>query len=231
MLDPARDITIVYYYDNTLPAAFAERMQRQLARCARKENNIPIISVSQKPIKFGWNICMGDIGRSYFSLYKQVITGCRYAETPYVALCEADVFYQRTHFHLRPDQYDGIYDQNCHRFLVKQRCFCLYRGGRSLFLLVGDREKIIENFERKLALFKTEKDFSKRFEPGKGEAELGLPPFTITPGAGAYSNIHICNHGYNLSPKAKRPAWTTDMLPDGMTVDEAIREWEVPVGR
>lgn len=225
------DLTIIYYTDGVLDPPFAEAVRKHLSAHAT-QMNIPIICVSQPALDFGdESICMPSLNRSFRSLFTQVIAGCRRASTRYVALCEADVFYSPGHFALRPyAEADGIYDQNCHRLHLKERCIGLYRGGRSLFLLIGDRLRITANLRKKLELFRGEEDFRGRFEPGKGEQELGLEPFVIVPGAAAgEATVHIVNHGKNLSPAKKRPGdFSTDRLPDGRTVDELIEQWHLP---
>ena len=221
------DLTIIYYTDNLLPEPFANAVREHLQESA---GEIPIISVSQKPITFGQNICLWHIGRSWFSLFRQIIFGAENVNTKYIALCEDDIFYPASHFELRPHPgFAGIYDQHCHRVLLREKRICLFRGGRSMFLLIGEREKIIENLKGKLALFKKPADFHGHFEPGKGEADLGLPEFAICPGAGCDPVINICNHGTNMSLKPKRPGdFATDHLPDGRTVDDLIRQWHLP---
>lgn len=228
------NLTIVYYTANVLNEQFARAVREQLKRAAcrqfDRQKAIPIVSVSQKPLDFGENICLGDIGRSLFSQCRQEIAGCERADTKYVALCEDDIFYPASHFELRPNPgFAGIFDQHCHRLLLRQQVIRLFCGGRSMFLLIGDRERILEDLKGKLRLFKTAEDFSGHWEPGKGEQDLGLPDFPIGPGAGRDPIINVCNHGLNMSLKPKRTGdFWTDRLPDGRTVDELIEQWHLP---
>ena len=53
---------IIHLTDNSLDEKIATLCRRVLAKEAR---DIPIISVSQKPIKLGKNICVGKIGRGW----------------------------------------------------------------------------------------------------------------------------------------------------------------------
>ena len=229
------DLTIIYYTDNSLDRGFAAAVTQRLAATAAALH-IRIVCVSQMLVDVDFvadKICVGEIGRSWRSIYTQIIAGCEESSTRYVALCEHDVFYSFGHFHLRPpEDVDGIYDQNCHRLLLKERVICLYRGGRSMSLLVGRREAVIDNLRDKLSLFKSENDFRGYFEPGKGEAELGLHSFSAQPAAaGGEPSVQICNHGKNFSKKQKRSGdWHTDRLQDGRTIDDLIAEWHLPVG-
>ena len=73
----------------------------------------PLISVSQKPIDFGENICVGNIGRSQINIYKQVLIGAREARTKYIALCEDDCLYSPSHFtSFRPADDEFAYNFN-----------------------------------------------------------------------------------------------------------------------
>ena len=63
---------IVYYTDSRLERELDERVRENILRVA---NGIPIISVSQKPLDFGTNICVGIKPRCYLSLYEQLLTG------------------------------------------------------------------------------------------------------------------------------------------------------------
>ena len=227
------DLTIIYYTDNSLPAAFAETVRHKIETAALVWH-VPIVCVSQEKLDFGHEqICIGQIGRSFRSIYRQIIAGCEKARTEYVALCEHDVVYSISHFNIHPHgTAEGVYDQNVHRLLLDRKVICLYRGGRSMSLLVGYRKAILENLESKLALFASEDDFRGRFEPGKGEAEMGIAAFRALPAAPpGPPTVQICNHGSNFSKAKKRAGdWHTDRLPDDSTVDDLIEQWHLPVG-
>jgi glycosyltransferase involved in cell wall biosynthesis len=84
------DRTIVYYTGNTEEESFEQKVRDNILRV---KGNMPIISVSQKPIDFGKNICVGEIGKNYENAFKQVLIGLQEATTPYVVMCESDVLY------------------------------------------------------------------------------------------------------------------------------------------
>jgi hypothetical protein len=77
------DRTILYLTDNTLDEKIADLCKKQLLKEA---GDIPIVSVSQKPMDFGKNICVGEIGRSWMSLYKQQLEGLKANKTKYVII-------------------------------------------------------------------------------------------------------------------------------------------------
>ena len=72
------------------------------------------MSVSQQPIDFGENVCVGKIGRSWLSLYRQLYAGVLKAKTRYVAVAEHDCVYSKEHFRFRPSRDDTFfYNDNC----------------------------------------------------------------------------------------------------------------------
>lgn len=103
--------TIVYLTDNTLDEKIATKCREMLIREAWE---IPIISVSQKPVELGINICVGEIGRNWISLYKQLLAGCEAAKTKYVSIAEHDCLYTNEHFSWIPPKDDVFYyNLNC----------------------------------------------------------------------------------------------------------------------
>jgi len=93
------DITVIYYTSNYLEEKnpiFVSNTKRQLLKAI---GCLPLISVSQKPMDFGKNLCVGDIGRSHRNIYWQILQGCKEAKTEYVAMAEDDILYSYAHFH------------------------------------------------------------------------------------------------------------------------------------
>ena len=79
--------TILYYTSNRENEEFEEKIRQNiLENCG----DLPIISISQKPIDFGKNICVGDVGHSYLNEWRQILIGAKKARTKHVILCEAD---------------------------------------------------------------------------------------------------------------------------------------------
>lgn len=86
--------TILMLTDNSLSEDIAAPCRRILLREA---GDIPIVSVSQKPIDLGRNICVGEIGRSWLSLYRQILAGLEAIETENVVIAEHDCCYSHEH--------------------------------------------------------------------------------------------------------------------------------------
>ena len=103
--------TIIHITDNSLAPEIAGLCQRVLLREAR---GIPIISVSQRPLDFGRNICVGEIGRNWISLYKQLLAGIEAAQTEWVVVAEHDCLYTHEHLSYQPDDASVFwYNHNC----------------------------------------------------------------------------------------------------------------------
>jgi hypothetical protein len=68
--------------------------------------DLPILSVSQKPIDLGENICVGERGASYANEYRQILIGARAAKTEWVVAAEADVLYPPAYFAFEPPSGD-----------------------------------------------------------------------------------------------------------------------------
>ena len=100
------DLTVIYYTSNREKPRFEKRITRSLRHSSRP---LPIISVSQKPIDFGENICVGDVGRSAQNAWRQYLIGCEAAKTKFVCPAESDFLYPKEYFKFVPPRDDTIY--------------------------------------------------------------------------------------------------------------------------
>jgi len=106
---------IIYLTDNSLDAEIADLCRRVLLDAA---GDIPIVSVSQKPVDLGRNVCVGEIGRCWLSLYRQLLAGCEATDAEWVAVAEHDCLY--TSEHLNYELPDGdVFWYNNSRWLVQ----------------------------------------------------------------------------------------------------------------
>jgi hypothetical protein len=100
------DFTILYYTSNREDERFEGRVRNVLRKTGA---GFPIVSVSQKPIDFGENVCVGDVGANDNNLYRQIWIGCEMIKTPFVILAEADNLYPSDYFNFDPPILDAIY--------------------------------------------------------------------------------------------------------------------------
>lgn len=99
--------TIIYCSSNKERPEFeAKIIKTLLINCG----NIPIVSVTQKPIKLGTNICVGsDVGVSGFNFFRQSLIACEAARTEFVISAEADCLYPPDYFKFTPERDDVCY--------------------------------------------------------------------------------------------------------------------------
>jgi hypothetical protein len=98
--------TILYYTSNREDEGFENRVREYLLKNC---GDLPIVSVSQKPIDLGKNICVGDVGASGFNMFRQVQLGLREITTDFVISAEADCLYPPDYFTFRPATTDQCY--------------------------------------------------------------------------------------------------------------------------
>ena len=173
-----KDITLLYYTANVAPDNFTKNIRKHLLSWLPKE--IPIISVSQKPIDFGYNICVGEIGQSIYNIYKQILVGAFKITTGYTAMCEDDSLYNLEHFNYRPKSDTFAYNQN--RLNVHKDIF-FYRRRAGMCMCIVPTQLLIETLKRRFAEYPERPDgshFRKENlvgfgEPGRCELKLGLP--------------------------------------------------------
>jgi len=99
--------TIIYCSSNREDPKFEKRIRDGILKNC---GDIPIISVTQKPIDFGKNICVGDdIGISGFNFFRQVLIGCEATKTEFIISAEADCCYPPDYFEFTPPKNNICY--------------------------------------------------------------------------------------------------------------------------
>lgn len=142
---------IIYYTDHHLDEGLARACMKNLKKVAA---NIPIISVSQRPLNFGKNVCVGEKPRCNKSIYEQILVGLEAAkEGSVIYLCEHDVAYNSTHFVHVPEVKDRLdYNQNRYYWAPGQNEYLPARGKWPLSQLVAYREFLIEKVKESIAM-------------------------------------------------------------------------------
>ena len=152
------DLTLIYYTDNALNEAVARRIREYALEVTK--NKYPVVSVSQKPIKFGENICLGEIGKSKYNLWKQVWIAAKAAKTKYVACIEDDTLYSSDHFLYRPPDDAIAYETNYwFMFPGKRDYYWRVRNGHKLggqFGCISNRKLLVNNLTRRYEMYKTD---------------------------------------------------------------------------
>lgn len=196
----ADGLTVIYYTSGMLPRAASAAIRAVLSASC---DGLPIISVSQKPLDFGHNICIGDIGASTRNLYHQVLMGAKAAFTDHIALCEDDCLYPPSHFtDARPSDFG--YNMNRWRvhtwdahpvFSRKNRC--------GLHQLICPRDLLIEHLEERFSRNHTEDQINHHWgEPGRWNHErcLGVSHRPLSQWCSAEPCV-VFFHPYSLNYK------------------------------
>lgn len=178
---------IIYYTDSALDSFLFNRCQELLINAADGKR---IISVSQKPIDFGENICVGEIGRSHMSLFKQILAGCQVADSKYVYLAEHDCVYSQEHFNFIPPNDEEFFYNLNHWFVQwggEHEGMYSYSRRRVLSNLVCNRELLIEAVKEKIFILEHGAEIRK--------GQVGACEFGVIPNGKAFVNYKDIGKG------------------------------------
>lgn len=142
-----KNVTVIYYTSNREKEDFELKIRRRLLKTI---GDTPLISVSQKPIDFGENICVGTRGTSDHNIYRQMLIGAMEAKTKYIATAEADCLYPPTgYFDFKPPDKNGAYHYTNVWIMFKD--YPIFK--KKAFSLCGlfiNREHLLQRLERVL---------------------------------------------------------------------------------
>jgi len=116
-------MTILYYTSNREKPEFEQRIRDNILKVSK----LPIISISQKPIDFGHNICIGDVGTSGFNMFRQVQIGLKEVKTDFVISAEADCLYPPDYFTFVPSKLDVAYRNSNLYVMGRHRDYFYYK--------------------------------------------------------------------------------------------------------
>jgi len=245
------DLTLVHYTSNYLDSRnpyFLNNVRTQMLKAAKGR---PIVIVSQKPTMFGdnsTNVYVGDIGRSHFNIYRQILEGCKAAKTKWVAMAEDDVLYSEQHFNfgyfVKPEFIEGnyfLYDANrVSIFTWTRPPMFSFRFKRFVVnQLIAKREMLIEameeRFRRKEELEKIgwpERKILKYWgDPGKYEGCLGVkinPVHEYNSWVPSIVFSHDLAYGYavNQGKKKKLGDLRITALADWGSAEDILKLWK-----
>ena len=170
-------ITAIHYTANVIKNPLGQRIRDRILKCI---GDMPLISISQKPMNFGYNICLGDIGQSHINIYQQMLIGALEAKTDYVAMVEDDVIYTPEHFTSYLPPLD-VFAYNINNWRI-----CIWQSENPVFFhsdrpvasqLIAPRLQLIKTLEEKFNKFEGDPppEVWKFFcEPGRKEKQLGV---------------------------------------------------------
>lgn len=161
---------IIYVSSNREYPEFEERIRKNILEVT----DIPIISVTQKPIDFGTNIVVGDVGVSGANMFRQVLIGMKASDADYVISCEADCLYPPDYFTFVPKQLDACY-RNSNLYVMGQHRKYFYKKseGATHAQIVG-RQFYIDTLEK---LFEDGPEWNPNEKNFPRERGLGVDVF------------------------------------------------------
>jgi hypothetical protein len=168
------DITLLVYTANLTSGHFARSIREHLATVSGE--GLPIVSVSQIPIDFGENICVGNIGCSVYNIYRQILIGAKAVKTKYLACCEDDCLYNKEHFAHVPE--DDTFSYNINRWSVDRSGIYYHRNRIGMWMGIAPTKLMVETLETRFAKYPIplKREESKGWgEPGRFEKYLSLP--------------------------------------------------------
>jgi len=216
------DLTLIYYTANTIPDSVGEKIRQHTLEVAG--NEYPIVSVSQKPINFGINICVGEIGQSYYNMHRQMLIAAENAKTKYVAFCDDDTLYNKEHFACRPSS-DDTFAFNLNWWYADGTRFW-HKGDRSkdtgMCQCICAKELVIANYQTRFNVFPPldqdqDKVAQRRWmEPGRDDEYFGMPNAKTEHFRSAKPTL-VFNRRYSLG--GRRKWW------HGATLVKSLPDW------
>lgn len=141
----ARKKGIIYYTDNKLNIKLANIVRDQI-----KQVNLPIISSSLKPLKFGSNVVL-KLERGYLTMAKQILAALEASTAEIVFFCEHDVLYHQSHFEFTPKQKDVYYyNTNVWRVRASDGHALYCSNLQQLSGLCAYRKTLLEHFKKRV---------------------------------------------------------------------------------
>lgn len=153
---------IVYYTDGELAPALELRVQEQI-----KKAELPIVSVSLKPIQFGKSIHMNE-ERGVLTMTKQILAGLEASDSDIIFYCEHDCLYSESHFSFVPPKKELIYyNTNVWKINTEEGYALRVDDCRQLSGLCAYRDVLIKHYKARLKRIEAEGYSNKiGFEPG-----------------------------------------------------------------
>lgn len=168
-----KDITILYCTASLVPEFTAEKIRSHLLKVT--EGKYPIVSVSQKPINFGQNICVGEVGQSNYNYFKQMLIGAKKVKTKYIVLCDDDTLYVPEHFTHRPSN-ENTFTYNTNTWIAGSKNFWRQKDMSGMYCHICPTNALINNLSPRFEMYPTPPNDLRHWgEPGKFDTEFGIP--------------------------------------------------------
>lgn len=211
-------LTVVYYTSSRENPVFEKKITDHLEETC---GDLPIISVSQKPLNLGKNICVGEVGLSYLNEWRQILIGVKEAQTPFIVFAESDFLYPTEYFKFVPPK-KGIwrYDNIWVVFRDTKIAGSYRKKSYSEGAQIWDKESLIATYEKYLAdkpMWADGRDFLPN-KDGQDDSwiihdvpfnffEGATPCVTFKTGEGMRARTNVFNKGFSDNRKMILPFW------------------------
>jgi len=200
------DRTIIYYTSCREKESFEKKVRENILKV---KGDIPLISVSQKPINFGKNICVGKLEQNYTNAFYQALVGCEAAKTDYVVMCEDDCLYPESYFNFKPTDLSVIYTyDNVWLMWNRHNRTRFYKHGTTAGSIIIGRKHYIKMLKGEPPVFQGRKFKWKTF--------TGEPLVNVKTRNGISFGTQLTKR---VKPKKSFPLWGT--------VEDVKRNYEI----
>ena len=192
-----KDLTIIFLTVNRVPLKWAEYQKKVLLEAI---GDIPIITISRKPMNWGINLIQ-DEQISASNVYYQMLRGAKRAKTSYIAIAEDDALYPQEHFKFRPGLDEFGYNMNRWGLFTWGKP-TYHKTGRALnSTLIAPTKLTIKVLEERFDKYPNGTSEGKTGELGLSyiESRLGLPHYKSTTFDSTIAVIDF-NHEYSMDP-------------------------------
>ena len=220
---------LVYYTNNVPEEKIFLACQAQLNKCMEIWK-FPIISVSQKPIKFGQNFVM-DLKSSVSSLFKQILKGLQECKTDIIFLTEHDVLYHPSHFDFTPIKEDHFYYNRNEWRVSSVTGKAVFYEHNDVSQLCAPRDLLLDHYTKVVALVEKEGFRHKYgFSPPKG-----LPREKQTKHYSCYKsavpNVDIRHPNAFTRQRMDKSEFRSERSRRGWTESDGVPGWGKTLGR
>lgn len=185
-------MTVVYYTSNYLDKENPKFLKHTEDNLAWAIGELPIIIVSHVPTVIKsipttqqTNIVFGNQGRSHLNIYRQILLGCKAANTTYVVMAEDDILYSYDHFHSQVPKGDVfLYDMNKWSIFtwIRPPVFSFRMKRMVVNHLIAKRDMLIESLEERFARLEVLKEELRVKHPEIKDREGALIKYWGDPG-------------------------------------------------
>jgi len=160
--------------------------------------NLPIVSVSHKPMDFGENyVYKGESG--YLAYHKQILMALEKSKADIIYFCEHDVFYHPSHFDFTPPKKDVYYYDFSFWRVRSSDGHALHYDTHQSDLICAYRELLLEHYREKVKRIEST-GFTMRmgFEPGCNSRKERIDDYKAERYDAEYPSLDI-RYGKNLT--------------------------------